>query len=64
MTPEERISNLESRLAMAEARIATLEQGMVARAASPLDFTYAKPYEVTCRSSSTEPDAPFCGAGD
>ena len=64
MTPEERIANIESRLAMAEARIATLEQVMAARAAAHLDFTYAKPYEVTCRSSSNEPDAPFCGCGD
>ena len=32
MTNEERISSLEQRLAMAEARIATLEQGMAARA--------------------------------
>lgn len=64
MTIEERISNLESRLATAEARIATLEQGMASRQVSPLDLTYAKPYEVTCRSSSTEPDALFCGCGD
>ena len=64
MTPEERIANIESRLAKAEARIDTLEQGMAYRAAAHLDFTYAKPYEVTCRSSSTEPDAPFCGCGD